>query len=68
MISSPRWHVKITYDTERGPLVVEHDVIELEDLHDVVELGPAWGSILDIHVQLAPTYTDRGTVEFFERQ
>ena len=47
-----RWHATINYRT--GPeeyLAVEHDLEELEDLHDLVERGPDWDTIDEIVVR-----------------
>ena len=47
-----RWWVEITYRTDKGPCIVGYDIEEIEELHDIVELGPDWHSIMDIHVKL----------------
>jgi len=46
-----RWWVEITYRTDKGPCIVEYDMEELEELHNIVERGPNWNSILDIRVK-----------------
>jgi hypothetical protein len=48
-----RWHATVTYRTDDGPLEVEHDFEELRELHDLVELGPHWDTIIKIVVTLA---------------
>ena len=50
-----RWWVEITYRTDKGPCTVEYDMVEIEELHDIVERGPDWNSILDIRVKLNET-------------
>lgn len=51
MKSSPaRWHARVTYRTRRGPLIVDHDVEELYELHDLVERGPDWATIENVYV------------------
>lgn len=47
-----RWLAEITYMTDAGQNVVQHDVEELEDLHDIVERGPDWNAIDEIKVTL----------------
>jgi hypothetical protein len=48
-----RWHATITYRTAHGPAAVEHTFEEIEELHDLVERGPDWNSVLCITVTLA---------------
>lgn len=48
-----RWAAVITYRTDGGPLDVPHDVEELFEIHDLVERGPDWNSIIAIRVTLA---------------
>src|SRR3954451_19914135 len=45
-----RWHATVTYRTDAGPLAVEHDLEELAELHDLVELGPHWDTVIEIRV------------------
>ena len=48
-----RWHAVITFSGDAGPYDVIHDFEELEELHDIVERGPDWHSILSIKIELA---------------
>jgi hypothetical protein len=57
-----RWHAVVTYSTDSGPLAVEHDMQELEELHDLVEAGPCWSTIIDIRITFVGTLA-RQTVE-----
>ena len=58
-----RWHATIFYRSDAGPVDVDHDFEELEELHDLVERGPDWNTIIQIIVTLART-TDEGlTIE-----
>ncbi len=41
-----RWTLTLTYRTDNGPLAVEHDVEELEEIHDLVERGPDWNTLI----------------------
>ena len=45
-----RWHAVVHYRTENGTLDVEHDLEELGELHDLIELGPHWDTIARIEV------------------
>ena len=40
-----RWIAGISYQTDAGPIVVDHGIEELEELADLVEAGPHWDSI-----------------------
>ena len=43
-----RWKVVATYRSESGPIDVQHDIQELHELHDLIELGPDWNSLVVI--------------------
>ena len=45
-----RWRAVVHYRTENGVLDVEHDLEELGELHDLVELGPHGDTIARIEV------------------
>jgi hypothetical protein len=45
-----RWHAVVHYRTENGVLDDEHDLEQLGELHDLVELGPHWDTIERIEV------------------
>lgn len=62
-MSAPRWHVTIYYRSETGGVDVEHDIEEIDELHDIVERGPDWNSIDKIVVTLARKSDDRMTIE-----
>ncbi len=47
----PRWAATVTYRTDSGPLDVDHVLTEISDLHDLVERGPHWDTILGIVIQ-----------------
>lgn len=48
-----RWHAIITYRTERGDVDVEHDISELGEIHDLVERGPHWDTVVLISIRRA---------------
>lgn len=58
----PRWRAVIHYRSDKGPVDVRHDIEELDELHNLVELGPDWNSIERIEITLART-TGRCTIE-----
>jgi hypothetical protein len=49
----PLWVMSVTYRTENGPNIVEFDLEEIWDAHDIIERGPDWSAIIDISIQLA---------------
>lgn len=51
-MSSKRWAMSVTYRTESGPTVVDYDIEEISEAHDIIERGPDWNAILDITIQL----------------
>lgn len=46
-----RWHATAVYRTQNGPLEVEHDLIEMSDLDNLIELGPHWDAIISIVIK-----------------
>jgi hypothetical protein len=52
MAISTRWLAVVSYRTADGELPVEHHIEELQELHDLIELGPDWNSIIEIKVTL----------------
>jgi hypothetical protein len=59
--------VTITYRTDNGPLDVEHDIEEIEDLHDIVERGPHWDTVIEIRIVRDVPIQGPLTVEGSER-
>ncbi|WP_439544072.1 hypothetical protein [Hyphomicrobium sp.] len=53
MYKGVRWIVDITYHSEAGDVDVRHHLMELKDLHNVVEAGPDWHCLKGIAVSLA---------------
>jgi hypothetical protein len=59
-----RWHAVAYYRTTEGTVDVHHDLEELYELHDLVELGPHWDTIERIEVARVNHCTDENlTVE-----
>lgn len=48
-----RWHAVVRYRSEAtGTVDVEHDLVELEEIHDLVEQGPHWDAIESIDITI----------------
>ncbi|MBF0169058.1 MAG: hypothetical protein HQL45_15660 [Alphaproteobacteria bacterium] len=58
-----RWIAVATYWTEIGPVCVLHDIEELDELHDLIERGPDWNTLVDIKVTLQRQINPGLTVE-----
>lgn len=43
-----RWRAIIVYRTDNGPLDVECWLAEAADLHDRLELGPHWDTVISV--------------------
>lgn len=52
MSETSRWLAIVTYRTDSGPITVEHNIEELEEIHDLVEAGPSWFAISSIKITL----------------
>jgi len=63
MEDEKRWLLSITYRGENGPVVVDHDIEEIEEAHDIVESGPDWNAIMDITIQLSWVSEDGVTLQ-----
>lgn len=46
-----RWKADVTYRTDSGPVTVTHNFEELREIDDLVEAGPDWRSLIDIHIE-----------------
>lgn len=59
-----RWKATATYRTETGPLVIEHDIEELDELADLIEASHDWNALEDIRITLAErSHPDGWTIE-----
>lgn len=45
-----RWHVVATYAAKPFDHVQEFDIEEIDELQDLIEKGPDWGTISDIRI------------------
>jgi hypothetical protein len=52
------WHAITYYRTENGTVEIEHDLEELWELHNLIELGPHWDTIEKIEVFRVNHITD----------
>jgi hypothetical protein len=41
----PRWRAEVDYRTNLGINTVVHDILEIEELHDLIERGPNFYAI-----------------------
>lgn len=48
----PRWTVTVYYRTSLGIVDVQHDIEEIDMLHDLIELGSNWLAIDRIEIRL----------------
>ena len=40
-----RWKAVVEYESENGPISIEHFFEEIADLHLIIERGPAWNTL-----------------------
>lgn len=45
-----RWQARVTYLHDDGPREVVHDLHELFELHDLVETGAHWDTVVGITI------------------
>lgn len=63
-----RWRAVIRYRTEAGSVETVHHLSEIEDLHDIVEDGPHWDTVLKIEIfRINPIDSPLLTVEAAQR-
>lgn len=48
----PRWTAVLHYRSDAGPIDVEHQFEEMDELHDIVERGPSWTALEKIEIRL----------------
>lgn len=53
-----RWRAVVSYRTDSGTVTRDHQLEEISDLHDMVELGPHWDTIEKIEVHRINHCTD----------
>jgi len=47
-----RWKAVIEYRHENGPINIEHHFEEITDLHNIIEHGPDWNTLIKCTVTL----------------
>lgn len=62
-VTTARWIATVHYRTEAGLCDVTHDLLELHELHDLVERGPHWDAIDHIEIVRADGRERELTVE-----
>lgn len=68
MMAQYRWLATVTYKSECGLVPVEHDIEELDELHNLVERGPDWNAIEKIEIVLArKSHGETITIEAAEK-
>jgi len=58
-----RWIATVFYRTELGLIDVDHDIVELDELADLIECGPDWNTIDRVEIVRADGREDGLTVE-----
>ncbi len=51
--TNTRWIAKLTYGTKDGPFEREYPIDEVFELHDLVERGPNFHTLISAEVRLA---------------
>ncbi|RWP35038.1 hypothetical protein [Mesorhizobium sp.] len=41
-----RWKAVLVYDHQNGPITIEHFLEEISELHNVIEHGPDWNTLI----------------------
>ncbi|PVE57189.1 hypothetical protein [Rhizobium rhizogenes] len=58
-----RWKAVAEYRSQAGIVDVEHAIEELEELHDLIERGPDWNTLVKITVTFARPVCELLTIE-----
>jgi hypothetical protein len=48
-----RWKAVATYKSDAGPVDIEYEIEELEEIQTLIERGPDWNALIDIRITLA---------------
>lgn len=67
LAGTARWVATVHYRMDAGLVDVQHDLIELEELQDLVERGPHWDTIDHINIVRADGADVALTVEAAEQ-
>jgi hypothetical protein len=66
-VTTVRWIATVYYRSASGIIDVQHDMLELDELHDLVERGPHWDCIDRIEVVRADGRNRALTLEEAEK-
>lgn len=66
-VTNARWIATVFYRADLGLVDVQHDLLELEELHDLVERGPHWDTIDKIEIVRADSRENGLTLEKAQR-
>jgi len=58
-----RWSATVYYRSDMGLIDVDHEIEELEDLHQLVESGPDWNTVQKIEIVRIGNLTPNLTIE-----
>ncbi|MER8370388.1 hypothetical protein [Mesorhizobium sp. M1378] len=50
-----RWKAVLVYAHQNGPIAIEHFLEEISELHNVIEHGPDWNSLITCTVTINRT-------------
>lgn len=50
MTADARWKATLFYRTEAGPIDIEQELVEVGDIHEIVERGPHWDTLIRIEI------------------
>jgi hypothetical protein len=45
-----RWHAEISYKTQKGPMRISIQLIEIEELKRIMDAGPHWNCVSEITI------------------
>lgn len=62
-VKPTRWKAVAEYRSRAGIVDVEHAIEELDELHDLIERGPDWNTLIKITVTFARPVSDLLTIE-----
>lgn len=58
-----KWKAVIVYRTDSGPVDIEHDLSEIEELDDIIERGPHFDTLIECKITRVNPHYASLTVE-----
>lgn len=58
-----RWHAMVVHRSLAGPVDTHFDINEIQEVHDLIERGPNWNTIVRIEIALNWPLVGELTVE-----